>query len=599
MGWAKDGGSQAPHKRAGQANDWRRRGQVFALVCAVVLGIIPGILLAGRPTQAAPQTTFYGVSDTAMMNAATTATTSTTAAATSAATTAATATNTPTIAATATDTPTVAATATDTPAAATATPTVAPTATATSAPTATSTPAPTPTGIPSDTSVANAATAAGWPQINSNYCGIATVALIADYLNPSAPVSQSYIQGLINDPNSTSEWGQPSWIPGVGPGFTADIAQDFGTDPRSIAYGLTAVMGTQYHAIVDTNGATDTTYHIVRDILTYRQPISVFVDHGQHSVIVSGVDASGDPIANPGSITAIHVWDPGVPNNSAIQKNMEETVPLSTWLSGYTDLWGSDYFKFPYSDNVYQGHPLDPDPGVGPYTFVPSLYNHLWVGHYVYVAPRGYVDAAGTPANTTRASYVSDWEFNQNGALIAGEASSNWPTTPAGYTGATVSMPTNPPPPPPPVQVFTVKPPPPPKPKVVPTPMPKPTPTVTPLPTPRPRRTAMPVGTAIATPIGTPTPTTQGACVLGVCDTSGMAPIWMLSLLGALLIGGVLFTVGAIAPRRRLATLATSGEAGQAAAQAPFTPIPAGPDEQTFPDVHAALRGEHPDGQAD
>ncbi len=592
MGWTKDRGRHAPYIRARRANVWGMRGRVIVLLGAVVLGIIPGVLVAGQPAHAASHTTFYGVADMAMLNAATTATTAT-AAPTTAATTAP--------AATATDTPTVAATATDTPAAATATATTAPAATATStpAPTATSTPVPTPIGTPSDTPVANAATAAGWPQIYGNYCGIATVALIADYLNPSAPVSQSYIKNLISDPSSTSEWGQPTWIPGVGPGFTADIAQDFGTDPRSIAYGLTAVMGTQYHAIVDTNGATDTTYHIAQDIIIYRQPISVFVDHGQHSVIVSGVDATGDPIANPGSITAIHVWDPGVPNNSAIQKNMEEIVPIKTWLSGYTDLWGSDYFKFPYSDNMYQGYPMDPDPGVGPYTFVPSLYNHLWVGHYVYVAPKGYVDAAGTPVNTTRTSYVSDWEFNQYGALIAGEASSGWPTTPAGYTGATVQMPTNPPPPPPPVQVFTVAPPPPPKPKVVPKPTPTPPPTATPLPTPRPRRTAMPVATSIATPIGTPTAATQGACILGGCDSSSMAPIWALSLLGALLVGGVLFTVGAIAPGRRLAKFATLGESDQAPTQAPFVPIPAGPEEQTFPDVHAALRDEHPDSHAD
>src|SRR6185437_7901809 len=106
-----------------------------------------------------------------------------------------------------------------------------------------------------------------------------------------------------------------------------------------------------------------------------RQPISVFVDHGQHSVIVSGVEATDDPIKNPGSITAIHVWDPGGGvNHVGIQPHLEEVVPISAWLSGVISWSGSDYFKYPYAANVYQGKALDPDPAVGPYAYVPSAY---------------------------------------------------------------------------------------------------------------------------------------------------------------------------------------------------------------------------------
>ncbi|HEX8981663.1 MAG TPA: hypothetical protein VF792_02745 [Ktedonobacterales bacterium] len=584
MGWAKDRGSQAQRKRAGQVKHWRVRGRAIALLCAVVLGIIPGVLVAGQPAHAATQTTFYGVADMATLNAATTATTATVAP-TSAATTAP--------AATATDTPTVAATATDTPAAATATPAPAATATSTPAPTATPVPTATPGSLPTPTSTSNkvlditqALNATG-QQSGGNWCGIATITLIANYVHAASPMSQNtFGYGILSDSSATSEWGTPP-NNGYGPGVTADISQDFGTDPRSLAYGLTAGTGYRYHVVVDTGDAWDATIHIIRAMMESQQPISVFVDHGQHSIIVYGVDATGDPLANPGSITAIHVWDPGtVAGGSAIQSTPQETVPLSRWLNGYTDWGGSDYLKFPYAGNQDGALQLDPDPSVGPYTFVPSLYNHLWIGHYVFVSP------FGPNAN-------SDWAENQNGALIAGEASSGWPATPAGYTGAVVQMPTNPPPPPPPVQVFSSKPLPPPKPKPVPKPTPTPKPTATPPPTPRPRRTAMPVGTPIATPLGTPTAATQGACILGGCDSSSMAPIWALSLLGALLIGGVLFTVGAIAPRRRLAWLAALGASDQAAVHTPFTPIPAGPDEQTLPDVHAALRGEHPDSHTD
>ncbi len=82
--------------------------------------------------------------------------------------------------------------------------------------------------------------------------------------------------------------------------------------------------------IVDTHGAWDTTIHIVDDLLTTRKPISVFVDNGQHSVVVSGVDATGDPLTNPNSITAIHVWDPGGGvNGIGIQPHMEQAVPIN------------------------------------------------------------------------------------------------------------------------------------------------------------------------------------------------------------------------------------------------------------------------------
>ncbi len=495
------------------------RSGALALLCALALGAIPGALLGSQTAHAAPHTTFYGISDAVLL--------------------ADTVTDTPT------DTPTNTPTATDTP-------TDTPTATATPTNTPVPPPTATPTPAPNNLDVSAAASGAGWPQENGNWCGIATVALIADYLHPSS-VSQDYIAGLINGPDSTSEWGAPPWIPNVGPGVTGDIARDFGTDPRSLAYGLTAVTGTQYHAIVDTSGAWGTTAHIVRDILTYRQPISVFVDHGQHSVIVSGVDATGNPLTNPGSITAIHVWDPGnIASQSGIQAKMAMTIPKSLWLSGIIpNSGGSNYFKYPYSGNQYGAYPLDPDPSVGPYAYVPALYNHLWIGHYVYIAPAGYVDPAGTPTgnNITTTSYVSDWEFNPYGALIAGEASSLWPATPAGYAGAVVPMPTNPPPPPPPVQVFSTKPLPKPHPKPVVKPTPVPTatpPRARPSPTPAP-----PASAAVALPDPPATPP-QAACAPLACALASMPPFWALAVGAALLLGALLLALAMFAPRRRV-----------------------------------------------
>ncbi|HET9110870.1 MAG TPA: hypothetical protein VFN78_08610 [Ktedonobacterales bacterium] len=552
--------------------------QLLALLCAFALTLIPSALLGGQSAHAAPQTTFYGITDSALLTSTGTAT----------------ATNPPTSTSTSASTSTPVATATDTPV-----PTPTATDTPTPAPTATNTPTPPPTATPSgpppnNLDVSAAANTAGWPQQNGNWCGIATVALIADYLNPTSPVSQNYIGGtggVLNDPSSTSEWGAPSWISGVGPGVTADIARDFGTDPRSLAYGLTHVTGRQYHAIVDTNGAWDTTKWIVHDILTYRQPISVFVDHGQHSVIVSGVEATGNPLTDPGSITKIHVWDPGAAStNSAIQGAMHEAVPLSVWLGGNTDLGFAQYLKYPYSANQYPGYayPFDPDPSVGPYTYVPSLYNHLWIGHYVYISPFGYVDPAGAPTGVTTTSYVSDWEFNQNGALIAGEASSGWPPTPTGYAGAVVRMPTNPPPPPPPVHVFSAKPLPKPKPKPV--PKPTPVPTATP-PRARPSPTAVPTSSSEA--ILPDSAAVPAPCASLTCALATMPPLWALYTFGGLLLVALLLAVVLLATRRsasaRVAGVGVAGITGAAGASGVDAPLlPPALDDMPMPTVAAS-----------
>lgn len=530
---------------AGTFGTLAMRARLLVLLCAVTLTVIPGALIGGQVAHATPQSTFYGIPDNLLLAATDTPTNTATAL-------------------TATDTPTTAPTAS-----ATATPSVTDTPTATNTPAPTATPTNTPTPAPTATlppcpatncDVAAAATAAGWPQINGNWCGIATVALIADFLNPKNPISQNAVAGMLSGSSSISEWGTPPWNQAYGtPGVTADIAEDFGTDPRSLAYGMTMATGRSYHMVVDTGGAWDATVAIVRTIIMTGQPVSVFVDHGQHSVIVSGVDvaAPGDnPLTNPSSITYIHVWDPGnAASNSGIQRTMSEPVPLNTWLSGYSD-GGGEYFKHPYSNNPIGSIQLDPDPSVGPYTFVPALYNHLWVGHYVWISPYGPYFGPTSP----------DWAVTPGGVLIAGEPSTGWPTTPAGYTGATVPMPTNPPPPPPPVHVFSKKPLPKPVIKVV----PKPKPTPTPRPTPRPRSSPTPIPPAsnvTALPIDPVTPT-QSVCSAFTCALASLPPLWGMALIVVLLLGALALSLAMLRPRRRR----RPAQAALAVAGAPILP---------------------------
>jgi hypothetical protein len=88
--------------------------------------------------------------------------------------------------------------------------------------------------------------AVDWPQANSNWCAVASIELVANYTYqmqsgqsyfPFHAGGQQQIAADLNSAASVSQWGTPSYN-GVGPGFAADIARDFGTDPRSIAWGI-------------------------------------------------------------------------------------------------------------------------------------------------------------------------------------------------------------------------------------------------------------------------------------------------------------------------------------------------------------------------
>jgi hypothetical protein len=205
---------------------------------------------------------------------------------------------------------------------------------------------------------------------------------------------------------------------------------------------------------------------------------------------------------------------------------------MSDWLSGIISWSGSDYFKFPYASNIYQGRALDPDPGVGPYEYVPSKYDHLWIGHYVYLSPL---------APAAAASLNADWELDQGGALIAGIATSQYPAVPPGYTGATVPMPNNAPPPPPPVQPVKVAPP---------LPLPPPTPRPTPRPTPTPHRRFAPTPAPAGTPMVAPTSPAASRCSAMICALSGLRSGWGAVLGGLVMLGALLLAMVLLVRRR-------------------------------------------------
>lgn len=157
------------------------------------------------------------------------------------------------------------------------------------------------------------------------------------------------------------------------------------------------------------------------------------MDHGLHSVVVSAVFSTTDPLINTTGITGFEVWDPAwdIPN-TGIQPNEFEDVPLNTWL-GSTNYWG-----LPYNINTINGYTYDPNPAVGPYTYDPSQSGHaatLWSGRYVYIRP--------DPINVQSARASVDWAFNQNGQLIkgfSGEISQAYRGSTAVWEGAKVTL---------------------------------------------------------------------------------------------------------------------------------------------------------------
>ncbi len=273
------------------------------------------------------------------------------------------------------------------------------------------------------TRMLSAATAAQWPQQQAIWCGVATVAAIAQYQQVTTATQQQVADYLSSD-TAVSAWGTPAPATGYyGPAFKADISRDFGTDPRSLAAALTADINQPYHQAIVLATGYDASVALARDIVSSGQPVSVFVDHALHSVVVSAVFATSDPVANPGSITGFEVWDPAWNDpNTGIQSAEYEDVPLNTWLTS------SLYWGQPYNVNTINGFTYDPDPAVGPYAFDTSTLphqSHLWSGHYVYIRP----DAAGS----AMAGVSADWAENQSGELIKG-----WDNQiPSGYTGPT------------------------------------------------------------------------------------------------------------------------------------------------------------------
>jgi len=252
-----------------------------------------------------------------------------------------------------------------------------------------------------------------WPQANSNWCAVASIEAVANYTYqmqsegsyfPFHAGGQQQIAADLNSAASVSQWGTPSYN-GVGPGFAADIARDFGTDPRSIAWGIwyeslagrlarlyqpgslsrrVAQLPYTYHNVIYHQPANLAVGGMARALVRSGQPIIVTTAHGLHTVVVSGVWSTNDPVtAYPANVTAVNVWDPavGAPGGGY------QSSRLVTWAN-YTfnsdaNAWGSAYSA---------NGDFDPDPAVGIY--VPNPPQTHWINYRVDIEPDTLVDVS-------------------------------------------------------------------------------------------------------------------------------------------------------------------------------------------------------------
>jgi hypothetical protein len=257
-----------------------------------------------------------------------------------------------------------------------------------------------------------------WPQFAQNYCFVAVVQALVnyDYITRGLPLRyphQSDQGPASGDPND-EQAGQILWdmdhqmIPpggplvpkGSGPNrrpFTlGNIAYDFGGDPRIQAFATNyeAPVGEmKYHEHIYHTDSEAATLSLAKALARYRRPVLVLANHAEHTLLVAGFWATGNPLTTPwAQIRSLAVFNPW---NSAewgqyITTGPYQQVSLDDWLNA-TDLptpFGgvTTMLDLPYASNGI----LDPDPSIGIYQAGPGTRNpgkHHWIGNFVIIEP--------------------------------------------------------------------------------------------------------------------------------------------------------------------------------------------------------------------
>jgi len=255
-----------------------------------------------------------------------------------------------------------------------------------------------------------------WPQRTDNYCFVAVVQAMVNYADLEAARPMRYPRQSDQGPASGDPAdevpgqilsdmdhlmippGGPLPIVGTGPNrrpYTlANIAYDFGGDPRTQAFATTyeAPHGLRYHEHIYHNGPEAATLGMARALAQYEQPVIALVNHGKHSVLVAGVWATGNPAtdddARIDSLAVYNPWDQQL--GGYLSTSYYERVSFHDWLTA-TALPGNPAFVHSWFSISYQSNgDLDPDPSIGIYQAGPGTSHpdaHHWIGNYVVIQP--------------------------------------------------------------------------------------------------------------------------------------------------------------------------------------------------------------------
>ncbi len=253
-----------------------------------------------------------------------------------------------------------------------------------------------------------------WPQRTNNYCFLAVVQAMVNYADLDVGLFIHYPQQNDQGPASGNPADEvkgqilydmdnlmqpppgPLKIIHTGknrrPYTLANIAYDFGGDPRSQAFATAYETpgGFSYHEHIYHNGAEAATFSIARALAVYSEPVVALVNHGQHSVIVAGVWAEGNPAVDGeveiDSLAIYNPWDRRL--GAYLSRSYYARVSYDDWIEA-TDLPSpykgiNSWFSRPYQINGK----LDPDPSIGIYQAGPGTRNpdaHHWIGNYVVI----------------------------------------------------------------------------------------------------------------------------------------------------------------------------------------------------------------------
>lgn len=258
-----------------------------------------------------------------------------------------------------------------------------------------------------------------WPQYASNYCFTAVVQAITNYVDLTEGKSVRYPaasdEGPLSGDPTDEQAGQILYdmdnymIPAGGPlpvvssganrrpYALSNTAYDFGGDPHTQAVGTAyeSPDHESYHEHIFHNGAAAATLAIAQAVAFYQQPVIALVNHAEHSVLVAGVWATGNPLTDPhAQISSLAVYNPWDQSwGTYLSTGNYAQVSYSDWTTA-TNLpspFGgiNSWFAEPYSANALSsGLPLDPDPSIGIYQAGAGTNNPNathWIGNYVII----------------------------------------------------------------------------------------------------------------------------------------------------------------------------------------------------------------------